>query len=196
MHIILASASPRRKELLQKLFPVFDIIPSRSEEICTKTSPKDIVLELSEQKAEEIRQTFKNTDNYLIIGADTVVSWKGKVLGKPRNEQDAKRMLAMLSDDTHQVYTGVTLLYSKSGRKERLQFAECTHVKFYPLLEAEIDAYVKSGEPMDKAGSYGIQGAGGRFVEKIEGDYQNVVGLPVAKIYQVLKKIDDFALPF
>lgn len=196
MHIILASASPRRKELLQKLFPVFDIIPARSEEICTKTSPKDIVLELSGQKAEEIRQTFKNTDNYLIIGADTVVSWKGKVLGKPRNEQDAKRMLAMLSDDTHQVYTGVTLLYSKSGRKERLQFAECTHVKFYPLLEAEIDAYVKSGEPMDKAGSYGIQGAGGRFVEKIEGDYQNVVGLPVAKIYQVLKKIDDFALPF
>ncbi len=180
MRIILASASPRRKELFQKLFPVFEIIPAQSEEVSLAASPEETVLELAAQKAEEVSRLLEGTKDYLIAGADTVVSWQGEILGKPKHEKDAQRMLRMLSGNTHQVYTGVTLMY----------------VKFYPVLEAEIKAYIKTGEPMDKAGSYGIQGLGGRFVERIEGDYENVVGLPVSKIYQVLKKIDDFSLPF
>ncbi len=196
MRIILASASPRRKELFQKLFPVFEIIPAQSEEVSLAASPEETVLELAVQKAEEVSRLLEGTKDYLIAGADTVVSWQGEILGKPKHEKDAQRMLRMLSGNTHQVYTGVTLMYAKNKRQECIKFAECTDVKFYPVLEAEIKAYIKTGEPMDKAGSYGIQGLGGRFVERIEGDYENVVGLPVSKIYQVLKKIDDFSLPF
>ncbi len=196
MRIILASASPRRKELMGKLFSNFEVIPAKGEESCTKQYPQDIVMELSAQKAAEIEQLLQGTEDYLIIGADTVAALQKKVLGKPKNAGDAERTLRMLSGNTHQVYTGVTLLLAGNGMRKCITFAECTNVRFYPMSAAEIKAYVQTGEPMDKAGSYGIQGFGGRFIEGIEGDYQNTVGLPVAKIYQVLKKIDEFALPF
>ena len=196
MRITLASSSPRRKELLKKLFQDFEILPAKGEESATSKNPEEIVLELSRQKAEEIQSLIPDSTDYLIIGADTVVSLEGNVLGKPADEKDAEKTLAMLSGKVHQVYTGVTLLFFQNGIHKSISFAECTHVTFYPITAAEISAYVRSGEPMDKAGSYGIQGNGGRFIERIEGSYENVVGLPSARIYQVLKKIGDFALRF
>lgn len=211
MRIILASASPRRKELLKKLFPDFEVIPAKGTEVYTKHHPSEIVQELSGQKAAEIEQTLygmadtvqKTADiiheqsrDYLILGADTVVALWDQILGKPKDASHAKEMLRMLAGNVHQVYTGVTLIIVLHGKRQCVEFAECTHVRFYPMTDAEIEAYVRSGEPMDKAGSYGIQGLGGRFVQGIDGDYQNVVGLPIAQIYQVLKKIDEIALPF
>lgn len=212
MRIILASASPRRKELLKNLFQDFEVIPATGDETYTKTHPSEIVQQLAGQKAAEIEQKLygsicpgdafgTNTgacmdEDYLIIGADTVVALEGRILGKPHNASHAAQMLQTLEGNVHQVYTGVALILSLQGRRRCLEFAECTHVRFYPMTEAEIEAYVTSGEPMDKAGGYGIQGIGGRFVQGIEGDYQNVVGLPVARLYQVFKKIKDFPLPF
>lgn len=193
MRIILASASPRRKELLSKLFRQFEIMPAAGEEACAKESPDEVVMELSFQKAAEaeravLNETAPGGSGYLVIGADTVVASGGKILGKPRDEEDARSMLHMLSGNVHQVYTGVTLILADLRERECIKFAECTDVTFYPMSEAEIRAYVRTGEPMDKAGSYGIQGMGGRFVEKINGDYNNVVGLPSARIYQILKE--------
>lgn len=211
MRIILASASPRRKELLKKLFPDFEVIPAKGTEVYTKQHPSEIVQELSGQKAAEIEQTlygmadtaqkaadiiYEQSRDYLILGADTVVALRDQILGKPRDVSHAKEILRMLAGNVHQVYTGVTLIIVLHGKRQCIEFAECTHVRFYPMTDAEIEAYVRSGEPMDKAGSYGIQGLGGRFVQGIDGDYQNVVGLPTARIYQVLKKIDEIALPF
>lgn len=204
MRIILASASPRRKELLKKLFPDFEVIPAEGAEAYTEYHPSKIVQELSGQKAAEIEQALYGTENmaceqrpdYLILGADTVVALQDQILGKPKDASHAKEMLRMLAGNVHQVYTGVALILVLHGKRQYMEFAECTNVSFYPMTADEIDAYVRSGEPMDKAGSYGIQGLGGRFVQGIEGDYQNVVGLPVARIYQVLNKIDEIALPF
>jgi len=204
MRIILASASPRRQELLKKLFPDFEVIPAQGTEIYTKSSPPQIVQELSGQKAEEVERTLYGTadtacgqrPDYLILGADTVVAFRDRILGKPKDASHAKEMLQMLAGNVHQVYTGVTLIIVLHGKRQYIEFAECTNVRFYPMTAAEIDAYVRSGEPMDKAGSYGIQGIGGCFVQGIEGDYQNVVGLPVARIYQVLNKIGEMALLF
>ena len=126
----------------------------------------------------------------LVIGADTVVAYDGKILGKPVDEADAKRMLTMLSGNTHSVFTGVTLvLIDKTGRAGELVFYEKTDVKMHAMTEAEIDRYIATGEPMDKAGSYGIQGKCAIYIEKIDGDYNNVVGLPITRIYQELKNI-------
>ena len=218
MRIILASASPRRKDLLKNLFQTFEVIPATGAETYTKNHPPDIVQQLALQKAAEVEQKFCgsfpadaetriNTDaclsanscgneDYLVIGADTIVVSEGRILGKPRNASHAAEMLHSLAGNVHQVYTGVALILSMQGRRQCLEFAECTHVRFYPMTEEEIEAYIRSGEPMDKAGSYGIQGMGGRFVQGLDGDYQNVVGLPVARLYQVFKKIKDFPLPF
>ena len=156
--------------------------------------------ELSRQKAEEVASAILmyngshpdlvTPQDILVIGADTVVAYEGKILGKPVDEADAKGTLSMLSGHTHSVFTGVTLVFiDKSGRTGEHDFYEKTDVEFYPMTEEEIDRYVLSGEPMDKAGSYGIQGAFGAFVKEIKGDYNNVVGLPVAKLYQELKKL-------
>lgn len=201
MRVILASASPRRRELLGQLFAEFEIIPAKGDEAYTKCRPSEIVQELSIQKAAEIERELYPEDSpmppdYLIIGADTVVAFEGKILGKPKDAPCAKEMLQMLAGNMHQVYTGVALFFAINGKRRHMEFTECTNVQFYPMEETEIEAYVHSGEPMDKAGGYGIQGFGGRFVQGIEGDYQNVVGLPVARLYQVLKKIDEIALPF
>ncbi len=196
MRIILASASPRRKELLAQLFSDFEIIPAQGSEVYTKQIPSEIVQQLSAQKAAEVEQAVTEDADYLVIGADTVVVLKNRILGKPKDASDAERMLCMLSGAVHQVYTGVAVHLMSKGQRRCIEFAECTNVRFYPMTEQEIRDYVCSGEPMDKAGAYGIQGIGGRFVQGIEGDYANVVGLPVAKLYQILKKIEEIALPF
>lgn len=205
MRIILASASPRRKELLKKLFSDFEIIPAKGSEVYhTMQHPSQIVQQLSAQKADEVERAVfgirqsggKEHSDYLVLGADTVVAYKHQILGKPKDAADAEEMLKMLAGNVHQVYTGVTLRLMLKGERQCIQFAECTQVRFYPMTQKEIRAYIDSGEPMDKAGAYGIQGVGARFVEGIEGDYANVVGLPVAKLYQVLKKIEEIALPF
>lgn len=198
--IILASASPRRKELLEQIGLEFEICPAKGEEIITKTIPEEVVMELSKQKAEEIaymvtaynekHKDITTPTDILVIGADTVVAYNGQILGKPKDEEDAKRMLSMLSGNTHSVYTGVTLcLIDKSGKAGEIVFAEKTDVTMFPISEEEIDRYVSTGEPMDKAGSYAIQGKSAIFIEKIDGDYNNVVGLPITRIYQKLKAV-------
>ena len=198
--IILASQSPRRKELLEQIGLEFEICPAQGEEIITKSIPEEVVMELSKQKAEEIAamvSTFGDShkdittpSDILVIGADTVVAYDGKILGKPADEADARKTLRMLSGNTHSVFTGVTLvLIDKSGRAGEIVFYEKTDVKMHEISEVEIERYIASGEPMDKAGSYGIQGKGAIYIEKIEGDYNNVVGLPITRIYQELKKI-------
>ncbi|MBR3824560.1 MAG: septum formation inhibitor Maf [Lachnospiraceae bacterium] len=185
VRIVLASASPRRKELLGMLGLEFEIMVSDVEEVVTETTPNRVVEQLSLQKAEDI---FKRLEgDVLVIGADTVVSLDGKILGKPKNEADAVEMLERLQDNEHRVFTGVTLIGRKEGKEFRNTFSEGTVVKFYPMTEEEIHWYVSTKEPMDKAGSYGIQGLGARFVECIHGDYNNVVGLPIARLYQEMK---------
>ena len=187
MKIILASASPRRKELLSQIGWEFDVQVSRVEENITKIHPGEIVEELSELKA---RAVFSQTKgDVLVIGADTVVAHKGQILGKPKDHQDAVQMLTELQDDTHQVYTGVTLCMRFAGQETVRTFYESTEVTFYPMSREEIQWYVETGEPMDKAGAYGIQGLAGRFVRQIKGDYNNVVGLPAARLYQEVKQL-------
>lgn len=202
MKIILASASPRRRELLRQMGMTFAVIPSKGEEIITKQCPSEVVMELAEQKAGEIARKFADesegipegeTENdvhdVLIIGADTVVVKDGQILGKPKDEEDAACMLAMLQGSTHQVYTGVCLI-RMSGRKEICHsFYEATDVEFYPMSAEEIHSYVATKEPMDKAGAYGIQGKCAVYIRGIRGDYNNVVGLPIARLYHELDKI-------
>ena len=179
--MILASQSPRRRELLSLITEDFRIIPAKGEEILPEgISPKEAVILLSQQKAEEIYREYKNET---IIAADTVVAAEGQILGKPQDEQDAADMLKMLSGKSHSVFTGVCII-SPTG--EMKSFAEETTVEFYPLSDEEIDAYVASGEPMDKAGAYGIQDKGALLVKEIKGDYYNVMGLPVGRLYREL----------
>lgn len=190
--IILASQSPRRRELLTQIGLEYTVCPSTVEEHITGTDPVEVVKELSFQKAEDVAKKANEetpTGSSLVIGADTIVVYEGKILGKPKDREDAVRMLAMLQGKTHSVYTGVSLLFSQEGiLNKTINFAEETKVTMYPLTQEEISWYVDTKEPMDKAGAYGIQGFGARFIEKIQGDYNTVVGLPVAKIYQELKK--------
>ena len=131
---------------------------------------------------------FDMEEGTVILGADTIVSFDNKILGKPKNEEDAVNTLSMLQGNTHQVYTGVTVMERKDSKWETITFAECTDVSFYPVSEEEIRAYVATGEPMDKAGSYGIQGGFGAYVKGIRGDYTNVVGLPVGRLFYETKK--------
>lgn len=182
--LILASGSPRRKEILKQVGLDFCVLPSDVEEVVTKQVPSDIVMELSRQKAEDV---FKKTkgNHKIVLGADTVVAYDGKILGKPKNEEDAKDMLRMLSGKKHSVYTGVTLISDRC----RNTFYEETIVEFYPISETDIKAYIASGEPMDKAGAYGIQGKAAVFIKGIVGDYYNVVGLPIAKVLKNLQKM-------
>lgn len=179
--LILASASPRRRELLQKLDIPFEVIPSDAEE----NNPKGMdawqtVIYLSTMKAEQVAG-FKQG---IIIGADTVVTVDQQILGKPTDKQDAKRMLQMLSGRKHEVLTGVCLIDTISGKK----VSDCavTEVWFDKLDDTRMDAYIASGEPMDKAGAYAIQGTGGLFVSRICGCYDNVVGLPVHLLWHML----------
>lgn len=185
--IILASASPRRRELLEQIGAVFKVCPSNAEEIMTSSVPREAVQELSRCKGSEVFE--KTFGDVLVIGADTVVAFQDSILGKPADAAMARDMLLRLQGNTHQVYTGVTLLLRQGGTVTQKSFYEKTEVVFYPMTGEEIDAYVRTGEPMDKAGAYGIQGKSAVFVEKIDGDYSNVVGLPLARLYQELKQM-------
>lgn len=185
--LILASASPRRKELLEQVGAEFEIIPAKGEEVITSSRPEEVVVELSVQKAEEVAGRMQEKD-VVILGADTVVVFEGQILGKPKDEAEAERILSMLSGNTHSVYTGVTLIVMQDGKSERHSFYEETKVTMYPITKQQILSYISTGEPMDKAGAYGIQGKGALYIEKIHGDYNNVVGLPVAKIFQRMRK--------
>ena len=192
--VVLASASPRRTELLEQGNIKHVVMPSHSEEVITSQVPSQVVEELSAQKAEDVYQQYekKNAGDFLVIGSDTVVAADGKILGKPKDKEEAYQMISMLQGKAHQVYTGVTLLIKKDGKKIRKTFHECSDVHVYPMCKEEIREYIVTGEPMDKAGAYGIQGRCARFVKEIRGDYNNVVGLPVGRIYQKLKKEESF----
>lgn len=184
MKIILASASPRRKELLGKTGMAFEIEPAKGEEIITKKLPWEVVEELSFQKAKEIAD--QQTEECIVIGADTIVAKGEKIMGKPKDQEHAFEMLTEIAGNTHQVYTGVTLI--RTGKAaETVTFSEKTEVHLYPMTEKEKRDYIATGDPMDKAGAYGIQGDFAVFVKSIEGDYYNVVGLPIGKVYQELK---------
>ena len=185
--IILASASPRRRELLEHAGVVFEVRPGNGEEVITSQDPVSIVKELSRQKA--FQAVFSAEEGTVILGADTIVAFQGKILGKPRDEEDAAETLKMLQGNTHQVYTGVTVLEYREGEWKETTFAECTDVTFYPVSDREIRNYVSSGEPADKAGSYGIQGRFGIYVKAICGEYSNVVGLPVGRLFYEAKKL-------
>lgn len=189
--VILASASPRRKELVGELFSEFEIIPARGEESYRAKEPGEIVKELSLQKAEEVfkQEKDKSEGSLLVIGADTIVVKDGRILGKPADEKEAFSILNSLSGQSHQVYTGVSLIYKIEGKESYRSFFEETKVVFWPMSQEEILAYIETGDPMDKAGAYGIQSGGKRYVKEIEGDYLNVVGLPLSRLYQELKKI-------
>ena len=181
-HMILASGSPRRKENLEQADLDFDIMPSDAEEITTKTAPHEVVMELASIKAKDI---YEQSDKQsMVIGADTVVAYQGQILGKPADVADAKRTLMMLSGHTHEVYTGVCVIEDEKIKT----FYEETKVTFYEISDEQIDRYIKTGEPMDKAGSYGIQGKAAVFIKGIEGDYYNVVGFPIARFLQEITK--------
>ncbi len=182
MKIILASGSPRRKELLGMLGAEFDICPAVGEEnVKSGLGPKETVRSLARAKASEVSEKFDG--DTLIIAADTVVSLDNEILGKPHSEAEAKEMLRKLSGAVHKVYTGLCLVHGD----EMLCGAEETSVRFKTLTEHEIDAYVATGEPLDKAGAYGIQGKASIFIEGIDGDYYNVMGLPLCRLDRMLK---------
>lgn len=192
MQILLASASPRRKELLHQLFDSFTILTSDCEEKADFLSPDQYVKELSRQKACHVFQKIQNTsfpkEDYLIIGSDTIVYHEGNVLGKPRSRDHARQMISSLSGKTHQVYTGVTLLHSSRQNEilGQVQLYACTDVSVACLSDAQIDAYIETNEPYDKAGGYAIQGLFAKHICEIKGDYFNVVGLPIHALYEAL----------
>ena len=182
--LILASQSPRRKELLGFITNDFRVIPAKGEEVLPENiTPENAVLLLSEQKADEIYAEHKNE---VIIAADTVVSIDGKILGKPKDEDEAFLMLKTLSGRVHNVFTGVCVIFADGSKTT---FAERTEVEFYALADEEILAYIATGEPMDKAGAYGIQEKGALNVKRINGDFYNVMGLPVGRLSRVLARV-------
>lgn len=185
--IILASASPRRRELLEQGGIHFTVIPSQAEEKITTEQPGQVVEELSYLKCSDIYE--KSLGDVLVIGADTVVASEGKILGKPSSQKDAVKMLQSLQGREHEVYTGVTIMAREGNENRKKTFHEKTKVVFYPMSDEEIRSYVNTGEPMDKAGAYGIQGKSAVFIKEISGDYNNVVGLPLARLYQELKNM-------
>ncbi|MEG0321130.1 MAG: Maf family protein [Oscillospiraceae bacterium] len=183
MDIILASGSPRRKELLERMgIRNFKVISPDIDEVTdTRLSPAEIVESLSLQKATAVAEG--QGEDVLVIAADTIVTLDGAILGKPNDEMDAFKTLSALSGGRHQVYTGLTVLCNGEAVTQH----EVTTVTFRELTEEEIDDYISTGEPMDKAGSYGIQGYGALFISEITGDYPNVVGLPVARLGKILE---------
>ena len=184
MKYILASASPRRKELLARTGLAFTVIPSAIAEVVTESDPPAIVKELARQKAMDVWKRHASIDD-VVIGADTIVVYKDEILGKPADESEALDMLSMLADRTHKVYTGVSII---QGTKINT-FYECTQVTFYPIYREDLLRYIATGDPLDKAGAYGIQGDFSIHVKSIQGDYSNVVGLPVGRLYQELKHL-------
>ena len=189
MHeILLASGSPRRRELFTEAGLNFEVVSVDVDETPNEKEPEKVAQELSRRKAIAADREPASGRNKVIVAADTVVIHNGKVLGKPKDEADAVRMLTELSGAVHDVITGVTIL--TPGREE-VTFSQRTRVRFRPLSEEEIRDYVATGEPMDKAGAYGIQGLGGRLVEGIDGDFNNVVGFPIDRFLAIMKAIGE-----
>lgn len=189
--IILASASPRRRELMKLITPGFTVIPADIDEtVPDGMDPFSYAAYVSEKKAEECAK--KTASDGIYIGCDTSVIAGDAILGKPASKEDAFRMLKLLSGKSHSVVTGVCIIGIKNGTEyKKTAFSEATEVEFYELSDDEIINYVESGEPMDKAGAYGIQERGSLLVKKIAGDFFNVIGLPVARLSRELKKFTD-----
>lgn len=193
--IVLASGSPRRLSLLKQIGIYPEVIKSKKPEVITSSDPIKVVQELSLQKAEDVAEMLSHeTDSHkegykspVIIGADTVVAADGRILGKPKDHDEAYQMIKELAGKTHQVYTGVTLIDTK--KEASSTFAVKTDVSVYPMTEEEIRGYADSDEPMDKAGAYGIQGNFAKFIKGINGDYNNVVGLPLSALYRKLRDL-------
>jgi septum formation protein len=180
--VVLASASPRRKELLARLFETFEIVQSAVDEDSIEAPAESLARVLAEAKAADV---FKQRSDNLVIGCDTTVALDGKLFGKPRSEGAARAMLEQLSGKSHEVITGVCLMYP-GGRKSLLEISTVTFRKIEP---EEIDEYVRTGEPMDKAGAYAIQGGAKKFAARIRGDIDNIIGLPVAALQRALEEI-------
>jgi len=182
--IILASNSPRRKELMSMLQVEYDVIVSRVDEVIDESlSEEELVMDLAFQKAIDIFKTHKED---IVLGFDTLVYVDNAILGKPTSVEDAKRMLNLLSGKTHTVVTGCAIITKTISKS----FYEKSRVTFYPLTEQEIEAYVASEEPFDKAGAYAVQGLGSKFVKSINGDFYTVMGLPVSRMYHELKELN------
>ena len=210
--IVLGSASPRRRELLSQIGVEFTVRVSDKEEVYHSDVPEEIVKELALMKAENVAEDLaadlkaadsserngkmKNPgtevpENMVIIGADTIVVLDQKILGKPKEEEDAFRMLRALQGRAHEVYTGVAVLdYGNDGRLSTKNHAVKTEVYVHEMTDGEIRGYIATKDPMDKAGSYGIQGCFAKYIDRIDGDYYNVVGLPVSFVYQALKDVE------
>lgn len=208
--IILGSASPRRRELLEQIGLEFEIVVSDAREHYKSTRPEDIVRELALMKAEHVAKEVERREkeraeqasipgldtgeahlrNVVILGADTIVVRDGQILGKPSDEEAAFSMLKSLQGRMHQVYTGVAVLdFDGSGSLRTISHAEETKVYVHEMTDEEIRRYIAAGESMDKAGAYGVQGRFAAFIDRIEGDYYNVVGLPVAYLYHTVKEL-------
>jgi len=191
--IILASASPRRRELLQQIGYAFEVIPSQAEEHeAPGETPEEHVVRLSHDKAREV-STRDDIDGRWIIGSDTIVLRDGIILGKPADDEEAAQMLQSLSGRSHRVLSGYAILDRKTGQSRCA--AVTTRVSFRALTDTEIAGYIASGEPADKAGAYAIQGIGAFMVERIEGSYSNVVGLPLCEVIRALEEL-GVPLPF
>lgn len=185
MKLILASQSPRRCEILKNAGYDFEIKPADIDEVVDeKLLPSELVCSLATQKAEAVYNNLNNKDDVVVIGSDTIVSLGNKVLGKPKDKQQAFEMLKSLSGKQHEVYTGVCL----KSKDKTISFYDCTKVEFYELNDEQIKAYIETGEPMDKAGSYGIQAKGCILVKGIVGDYFSVMGFPISKTARELEK--------
>jgi len=198
--LILASQSPRRIDLLNKLGLEFEVVPSDKEEVVQSgLSPEDVVLSIAEQKAEDVvyqlRKRIETEDGpFLILAADTLVAFEGKLLGKPGDRQEAIEMLESLSGKTHMVHTGVVVFRAEKTsdnggiKKSVINAVETSYVTFRPLQRSEIEAYVDTNEPMDKAGAYALQGIGAFLVSKVDGSDSNVIGLPVSRAVDLLRR--------
>lgn len=188
--IVLASASPRRKQIFALTGLKFEIDPSEYEEdLSLNLPPKELVIQMSQGKA---KQVAKHHQNAIVIGADTVIVYQGEIIGKPQTQSRAKQILSKLSGQSHSVITGFTII--DTANNQTVAQAIETRVTFKQLSPEEIISYVESGEPLDKAGAYAIQGLGAVLIERIEGDYYNVVGLPLCALVNQLKKLDIFVL--
>lgn len=189
--IILASESPRRKEIMETMGIPFVTVPSNVEEVVEETEPAEMVKALAAKKVRHVAdQLAKEEEDRIIIGADTMVFYQDHALGKPKDKEDAARMLRLLSDSVHEVFTGVHIIIRRNGYEDsNISFAVCTKVVVQPLTTEQIEDYIATGEPMDKAGAYAIQGKFGIHIREISGDYYNIVGFPIAQIYaQLLEK--------
>lgn len=188
MKLILASGSQRRRELMTMCGYDYEIMVSNADEAIAEHDPREFVLKLAERKATEVFERYsmlRGETDICVVGADTIVVYNDKIIGKPTDEADAERILKTLSGQTHVVYTGVAVITAQGVQRE----VSRTEVTFCKLTDAEIRYYIQSGEPMDKAGAYGIQGPFGMFVERISGNYFTIIGMPLPVLYRMLKNI-------